>query len=234
MIDFINVSKKYEGEEEYVFENFNLHINRGELVAFTGSSGIGKTTLINLLLKDIEPSSGEIMVDGKKLSQIKRSKTPYYRRQMGVVFQDYKLMPEMTAYENVRAAMVGVGAWNSKSGVKRIGSIFSMLGIANLHNKKPEQMSGGEKQKICMARAIVNYPRILVADEPTGNLDPAASEEIFQLLKIINLQGITVVLSTHDVELVERMNWKRIELCEENGFTGLTKRIIKSEEDNQS
>lgn len=232
MIDFLNVSKKYEDEDDYVFENFNLHIGRGELVVFTGSSGIGKTTLLQLLMKEIEPTSGEIIVDGKKLSQIRHGKLPYYRRQMGVIFQDFKLMPDLTAYENVRAAMVAVGAWNSATGMQRISSVFSMLGIVHLHNKRPEQMSFGERQKVCMARAIINYPHILVADEPTSNLDPTASQEIFQLLNLINKQGITVVVSTNDVEHIDIMNGRNIELGEAIGFTGLAKRLERNEEDN--
>ncbi len=231
MIDFIDVSKKYNDDEDFVFEHFNLHINRGEIVAFTGTSGIGKTTLINLLLKDIEPTSGEIIVDDKPLGKIKERRLPYYRRDLGVIFQDFRLIPELTAYENVRMAMIGAGGWN-KNGLKRISSIFSMLGITRLHNKKPSEMSGGEQQKVCMARAIVNYPRILLADEPTGNLDPKSSEEIFALLKIINNQGITVIVSTHDHERLKDTNWRVIELNESNGFRRLSENITNSEADN--
>jgi len=233
MVDFINVSKKYDDQKESVFENFNLHVDRGEMVALTGSSGIGKTTLITLLLKEIEPSSGEILVDGKKLSKINYRKIPFYRRQIGVIFQDYRLVPGLTAYENVKLAMLAADTWSGKqSEMKRISSIFSMLGIAALHNKKPAQMSGGEQQKVCMARAIVNYPLLLLADEPTGNLDPKSSEEIFNLLKIINQQGITVILSTHDVERAEKLGCRNVKLCEANGFRGLEKRKEISEEDN--
>ncbi len=231
MIDFIDVSKKYTDESDYVFEHFNLHIDRGEIVAFIGESGIGKTTLINLLLKDIEPTSGEIIVDGKDIAKIRVRRLPYYRRELGVIFQDFRLVPELTAYENVRMAMIGAGGWN-KNSLKRISSIFSMLGIARLHNKRPDEMSGGEQQKVCMARAIVNYPRILLADEPTGNLDPKSSEEIFNLLKIINNQGITVIVSTHDQERLKGTNWRVIELNESNGFTGLSKNIKNSEAEN--
>jgi len=217
MIDFIKVSKKYSDEYGFVFEDFDLHIDRGEIVAIIGESGIGKTTLINLLLRESEVTSGEIIVDGKKLSKLSHRKVPYYRRELGVIFQDFKLIPELTAYENVKAAMVGAGGWNTK-GYKRISSIFSMLGITSLHNKKPLELSGGEQQKVCMARAIVNYPRILLADEPTKNLDPDSSMEIFKLLQLINLQGITVVLSTHDYDCLKEMKWRTINLNESKAF----------------
>jgi len=220
MIDFIDVSKKYNEESEYVFEHFNLHVNRGEILALAGSSGIGKTTLINLLLRDILPTSGRIIVDGRNIEKIPNRKIPYYRRELGIIFQDFRLIPELTAYENVRIAMVGAGGWG-RNGIKRISSVFSMLGIARLHNKKVCELSGGEQQKVCMARAIINYPRILLCDEPTGNLDPGSSEEIFTLLEIINRQGITVIVSTHDYERLNRTNWRRIELNEDNGFKGL-------------
>lgn len=231
MIDFIDVSKRYNEDDGYVFEHFNLHIERGEMVALIGTSGIGKTTLLNMLLKDIEPTSGEIMVDDVKLSKLRGRRVPYYRRELGVIFQDYKLIPELTAYENVQMAMIGAGGWN-KNGYKRISSIFSMLGIARLHNKKPDEMSGGEQQKICLARAIVNFPRILIADEPTGNLDPKSSDEIFALLRLINNQGITVIVSTHDYERIMDTGWRVIELNESNGFRQLSRKLTNSEAKN--
>lgn len=218
MVEFVDVSKKYDGDLECIFEHFNLHIRRGEIVALTGESGIGKTTLINLLLKDIEPSSGQILVDGKRLSDIKSGELPYYRRELGVIFQDFRLIPNLSAYENVKAAMIGIGGWNRLSGTKKISLVFSMLGIQHLHNKKPNEMSGGEQQKVCMARAIINHPKILLADEPTGNLDPKASAEIFSLLRIINNQGITVIVSTHDLERLKDTDFRQIELNADNGF----------------
>jgi len=214
MITFEHVSKTYDKADNPVLKDLNFHIDRGEFVAIVGPSGCGKTTLINMLMKVIDPSSGRIIVAGRDITSIKRSMIPYYRRTLGVVFQDYKLIEEKNAYDNVGYAMMATGG-RTKDMVSRISSIFSLLGITELHNRVPSKLSGGECQKVCMARALINRPQILLCDEPTGNLDPISSAEIFRLLKIIQQQGITVVVATHDIKLAEEIGARIINLNKE-------------------
>jgi len=214
MITLEHVSKTYETETVPVLEDMNLHVDRGEFVSIVGLSGSGKTTLINILMKVTSPSSGKVYVAGRDLSSIRNGKIPYYRRTLGVVFQDYKLIEDKTAYENVCHAMLAVGG-RRKDMVSRVTSIFSLLGITELHNRLPSQMSGGQCQKVCMARALINRPQILLCDEPTGNLDPESSAEIFRLLKIVQQQGITVVVATHDIKLAEEIGARIIRLSKE-------------------
>jgi len=216
MITLEHVSKKYETECVSGLEDFNLHIDRGEFVAIVGPSGSGKTTLINILLKVIEPSSGKVFVAGKDISSIQGKKIPFYRRTIGVVFQDYKLNPEETAYDNVCDAMLATGG-RYKDMDGRVCSFFSLLGIAELHDRFPSEMSGGQCQKVCMARALINRPQILLCDEPTGNLDPESSAEIFGLLKLIQRQGVTIVVATHDIKQAEEIGARIINLDKEDG-----------------
>lgn len=211
MITLEHVNKTYEEDGNVALSDLSLHIDRGEFVALIGLSGSGKTTLLNLLMKVIEPTSGKIYVAGKDLSTIKTSKIPFYRRSLGVVFQDYRLIPEETAYDNVGHAMLAAGG-RRKDMINRVSSVFSLLGITDLHNRYPNQMSGGQCQKVCMARALINRPQILLCDEPTGNLDPEASEEIFRLLQLIQRQGITVVVATHDVTRATKIGARIINL----------------------
>ncbi len=197
MISFENINKKYEGDERPVFQDFSEHIEPGELILITGKSGSGKSTLISMLLKDTEPDSGRIVVDRQDISLISRNKIPLYRRSIGVIFQDFKLFNEYTVYGNLELTLNITGG-RLKDTEKRITDILKLLGIDRLYKRYPEELSGGEKQKVCMARAIINDPKILLADEPTGNLDPASSREIMRLINVVNRQGTTVLMATHD------------------------------------
>lgn len=205
------VTKVYEDTGTVALKDFSLEVGNGEFVAIVGASGVGKTTLLNLILKEIEPTDGSIQVLGKDIGKITRENVPYYRRQLGVIFQDYRLIPYENAYNNVKIAMMAAGG-RSVNTSKRISGIFRMLGIDRLHKRFPNEMSGGECQKVCMARAIVNDPSIILADEPTGNLDPKSSAEIFKLLEIINHQGVTVLLVTHDVERLKGLKCRVVSM----------------------
>ena len=209
MIEFIDVSMQYSPQEKPVLENFNLHVRPGEFVALTGKSGSGKTTLISLLTRQLLPTKGEIRVDGRDITLISDRDIPAYRRNIGIVFQDFKLIQDQTAFENVALSLLFAGGRN-RDIERRTASVFSMLGITNLHKRYPSELSGGQQQKVCIARAIVNQPRLLLADEPTGNLDPAASEEIFSMFKLINSRGIAVVLATHDLERLKGLECRNI------------------------
>ncbi|MBR3538142.1 MAG: ATP-binding cassette domain-containing protein, partial [Eubacterium sp.] len=176
---------------------------RGEFVLITGKSGSGKSTLLHLLMKELDGYTGSILVDGTELSKIEQKNVPIYRRKLGVVFQDAKLFNDYSVYGNLELVLSMTGLKKSQID-QRITSVLSLLKIENLYKRYPKELSGGETQKVCLARALINYPPILLADEPTGNLDPAASEEIFRLFEIIHRQGTTVVMVTHDPETAER------------------------------
>lgn len=207
MIDFENVNKTY-GKNVKAVRNLNLHIDDGEFVFIMGDSGSGKSTLIRLLLKEIEPTSGTITVDGEKITGMKRRKVPYYRRKLGVVFQDFKLLKDLNVYENVAFAqrVVVTPARQIRRDVPRI---LTMVGLSAKYKAYPNELSGGEQQRVAIARALVNKPDILLCDEPTGNLDAGNAWEVMQLLEKINEEGTTVVMVTHSREIVERMN-KRV------------------------
>lgn len=213
MISFSHVTKKYENEDGkvLVYEDFSEEIGKGEFVVLTGESGSGKTTLIKMLLKETEPDSGTIFVDGKDISKIGRKDIPFYRRSIGVLFQDFRLIQESSVYDNLMSAILATGG-SYKEAEKKIVDVLTMLGIDSLHKRFPKQMSGGEQQKVCLARAIINNPVILLVDEPTGNLDPSSSAEINRLLDVVNGQGITIVMATHDIAAAERPGRRRIDL----------------------
>lgn len=206
-----HVSKTYEDNNCTALQDLNLEIADGEFVLLTGSSGCGKTTLIRLLLKEIEPTEGELWVNERKLSSIERAEIPYYRREIGVVFQDFRLFDTKTVYENVDIARIITGGRKKDASLK-IGALLSLLGIQQLHKRYPSQLSGGEKQKVCLARALVNHPTVLLADEPTGNLDPASAAEIMQLFGLIHKQGTTVIVATHDSEAAAGLYDREIRL----------------------
>jgi cell division transport system ATP-binding protein len=218
MITFSHVTKEYVTEDGRVsvYSDFNEEIADGEFVILTGKSGSGKTTLLRMLLKETEPKSGEIIVDGKKLSEIKRSEIPYYRRSIGVVFQDFRLIPDLSVYDNLVTTILATGG-TSKDAEAKITNVLTMLGIDRLHKRFPKELSGGEQQKVCLARAVINNPKILLVDEPTGNLDPASSAELIRLLEIIHDQGITIVMATHDQLAAGARDRRRIDLDERNG-----------------
>lgn len=204
MISFRKMCMSYPDSEGPVFTDFTEHIRRGEFVLVSGRSGSGKTTLIHLLIKELTGYTGSIKVDGEELSAIRPAKIPEYRRKLGVVFQDAKLFDGYTVYDNLELSMSMTKGRKADTD-HRIRNVLKMMGAEHLYRRYPEELSGGETQRVCMARALLNWPKILLADEPTGNLDPEASEEIFRLLEIIHRQGTTVVLATHDHETAEKI-----------------------------
>ena len=210
VIEFANVTKVYPSGDTGL-ENASFAIQPGEFVFLVGASGSGKSTTIRLLLKEAEPTAGEIRVAGRDLAKIPRNRVPYYRRNIGVVFQDYKLLPNRTVYENVAYALQVTGG--SRRDIRdKVPDILRLTGLSlKLHNV-PDQLSGVEQQRVSVARAFVNHPPLLLADEPTGNLDPETSIGIMQLLYRINKTGTTVVVATHDVEMVNKMRRRVIEL----------------------
>ncbi len=213
MIDLENVSKTYSTGVP-ALENINLHIDKGEFVFITGVSGSGKSTLIKLLLKELNPTSGRIVINGRNLSGIKPNKLPYLRRDIGVVFQDFRLFEDRNVYENVAFAQKAIEAPGKRICAKVL-AMLSMVGLLEKYKTNPKQLSGGEQQRVAIARALINKPAILLADEPTGNLDEANSWEIMKLLENANEQGTTVVVVTHNLEIVRAMRKRTITI--ENG-----------------
>ena len=207
MIDLDRVSKYYDAGRPAVDE-ISLHVDAGEFVFVVGDSGSGKSTLIRLLLKELEPTSGIITVGGNVLNTMKRRRIPKYRRRIGTVFQDFRLLEEMTVYENVALAMRAVEARGSLI-KRRVPEILREVGLADKYKNYPRELSGGEQQRVAIARAIVNHPKLLLADEPTGNLDPGNSYDIMSLLETINEHGTTVLVVTHNRELVDEFR-KRV------------------------
>lgn len=213
MIQFAHVTKHYEGKPKPVFEDFSAVIEDGEFVLLTGESGAGKSTFIRLLLKETLVTSGKIYVLDQELGSLSDKQLPIYRRKLGVVFQNPSLIPEQTVYQNVELARLIVGG-TKKENRRVIASLFVLLGITHLHNRYPGELSGGEKQKVCLARALVNYPAILLADEPTGNLSPSESRELLKLFELAHRQGITVIVATHDKENARELAYREIALGE--------------------
>lgn len=214
MICLNNVTKIYDNQAKGI-ENVSLSIKQGEFVFIVGTSGSGKSTFIRLLLKEVDLTSGEIIVSRQNLSLIHPKLLPYYRRNIGVVFQDFKLLPNKTVYENVAFAMEIVQA-SSKDIRRSVPAVLSMVGLEKKYKDYPNQLSGGEKQRTAIARAIVNKPPLLLADEPTGNLDPDNALEIMKLLEKINSHGTTVIVATHAKDLVDSMKKRVITFVEGN------------------
>ena len=207
MIEFKDVSKVYDNNVK-ALSNVNIKIVAGDFVFLVGPSGAGKSTFVKMLLKEIEPSEGQIIVDGIELSKIKRKKVPFHRRKIGMVFQDFRLIPSLNVYENVAFAMRVLEASPSEI-KKQVPIALSLVGLSNKQKMFPNQLSGGEQQRVSIARAIVNKPLVLIADEPTGNLDPETAKEIMALIEDINRSGTTVVMATHAKEIVDDMQ-KRV------------------------
>ncbi len=214
MIEFRNVSKKYDTGTEAI-HNINFKINKGEFAFLVGSSGSGKSTIIKLILKEEEPTSGNIIINGKDTTFLKPSRVPFLRRSMGIVFQDFRLLPDKTVYENVAFAMYVVRA-TPKHIRRQVPMVLSLVGLANKAKVYPNELSGGEQQRVALARAIVNNPSMLIADEPTGNLDPNTAWDIMELLNDINLRGTTVVVATHAKDIVDKMNKRVIRIDKGN------------------
>ena len=213
MISFDHVYKEYVTKEKVtrVYSDFSEQIEDGEFVVLTGESGSGKTTLIKILLKEVEPTKGSVIVDGKDITRMKRSQIPYYRRSLGVLFQDFRLVQNESVYDNLYSSIIATGG-SPKEAEAKIINVLTMLGIDHLHKRYPKELSGGEQQKVCLARAIINNPGILLVDEPTGNLDPDASKEINRLLDVVNATGVTIVMATHDLDAANMQGRRRINL----------------------
>jgi cell division transport system ATP-binding protein len=210
VIEFTRVTKTYPSGDVGV-DDVSFAIRRGEFVFLVGSTGSGKSTLMRLLIKELEPTAGTIRVAGRSLADISRAKTPYYRRNLGVVFQDFKLLPNRTVHDNVAYALQVTGGTRKEIRAK-VPDILRLTGLSTKLHNLPDQLSGGEQQRVSIARAFVNHPPLLLADEPNGNLDPETSIGIMQLLYRINRTGTTVVVATHDHAMVDRMRRRVIEL----------------------
>ncbi|MFA7253651.1 MAG: cell division ATP-binding protein FtsE [Patescibacteria group bacterium] len=203
VISFKKVSKIYQSTIEALVD-ISFDINIGEFISVVGPSGAGKSTLIRLLTCEEKPTSGSILIAGRDVTQLKQKDLPYFRRKVGVIFQDFKLLPKKTVYENVSFALEVSDATNEEIN-DRVPKIIELVGLTNRTNALTEQLSGGEKQRVSIARALVHNPKLLIADEPTGNLDPVSTWEIIELLFKINKQGTIVILTTHDKEVVDSL-----------------------------
>jgi cell division transport system ATP-binding protein len=212
VIKFEDVTKIYS-PSTIGLEKVSLHIEKGEFVFLVGPSGSGKSTFIRLLIRELEPDRGRVSVGGRDLATLRRWKVPYLRRNIGCVFQDFKLLPNKTAFDNIMYALVVTGNAGGVS-KKKAAEILSLVGLGHKSSSYPNELSGGEQQRVSIARAFVNHPPLLVADEPTGNLDPDTSMGIMQLLYRINKTGTTVLMATHDREMVDRMRRRVVALDE--------------------
>ena len=210
MIVLDHVTMQYPTGKK-ALDDVTFHINKGEFVFVVGSSGSGKTTLIKLLLKELTPTQGDITVEGKAYSKMKRKEVPILRRKIGVVFQDFRLLKDRTVFENVAFAQQVIEK-PSKEIRREVPAMLTMVGLADQYKQYPRELSGGEQQRVAIARAVVNRPDIILADEPTGDLDPKNSSEIMQLLEEINKRGTTVVVVTHNKDIVDQMQKRVIRL----------------------
>jgi len=211
VIRFENVSKLYPGQEKTALDNVNLEVTKGEFVFLVGLSGSGKSTFLRLVLREEHPSAGTIHVAGKDLGTLANHKIPELRRQVGTVFQDFRLLPNKTIFENVSFTLHVLG-FSQKEINREVPEVLELVGLEDKADRKPSEISGGEQQRVAIARAYVSRPAILIADEPTGNLDPATSVGIMKLLDRINREGTTVVMATHDSGIVDQMRKRVIEL----------------------
>ena len=221
MLIMSDVSKVYPGGST-ALQNVNVHIEPGEFVFVVGPSGAGKSTFIKMLFREVLPTTGSIFVNGVDILSLTPKEIPFMRRQLGIIFQDYRLLPDRTVYENVAFAMQVIEAPHRK--IKRqVMNVLDLVGLRNRANAYPNELSGGEQQRIAIARAIVNDPVFVIADEPTGNLDPETSWEIMEIFKEINATGTTIVMATHDKEVVDAMG-KRVIAIEKG-------RIVRDEKE---
>lgn len=212
MIVLEHVSKSYPGNVQ-ALKDINLNIKKGEFVFVVGPSGSGKTTLFRLLFKELDPTSGNIYINKKNLKKLRHKNVPKFRRGIGVVFQDFRLLKDRNVYENIAFAQQVVGVPNHKIR-KNVMTMLDLVGLTDKVKSKPSELSGGEQQRVALARALINNPPLLLADEPTGNLDPVNSWEIMKLLDAINKRGTTVVVVTHNKEIVEKMQKRVVTLHE--------------------
>jgi cell division transport system ATP-binding protein len=211
MIRFDSVSKSYAGNSRPALNNVSLEILKGEFVFLVGASGSGKSSFLRLVLKEEKPSKGQIHVLGQDLGRMSNRKVPYFRRNLGVVFQDFRLLPQKTVFDNVAFTLQVIG--KSRGFIQEaVPDTLKMVGLGGKSGRFPHELSGGEQQRVAIARAIVNKPAVLLADEPTGNLDPATSAGIMTLLERINMNGTTVIMATHDAGIVDQMQRRVIEI----------------------
>lgn len=211
VIRFENVSKLYPGQEKAALDSVNIEVVKGEFVFLVGLSGSGKSTFLRLVLREERPSSGKIHVAGKDLGTLANHKVPELRRQVGTVFQDFRLLPNKSIFENVAFTLHVLG-YSQKEIAREVPEVLELVGLEDKGDRRPSEISGGEQQRVAIARAYVSRPAILIADEPTGNLDPATSVGIMKLLDRINREGTTVVMATHDSGIVDQMRKRVIEL----------------------
>ena len=211
VITFDNVTKTYTGQSQAALADVNVDIDQGEFVFLVGQSGSGKSTFIRLILREYRPTRGTLYVAGKNLNQLRSWKVPALRRQIGTVFQDFRLLPRKTVYENVAFAMQVIGK-STKEIRNVVPETLELVGLDGKEKRMPDELSGGEQQRVALARAFVNRPKILIADEPTGNLDPDTAVGIMKVLDRINRTGTTVVMATHDSTIVDQMRRRVIEL----------------------
>ena len=221
MINFDNVSKQYKNSNTPALDGINLSIEQGDFVFLVGQSGSGKSSLLRLLLKEEKPTSGTVTVDGINVAKLPNRKVPAFRRTMGIVFQDFRLLPGKTVFDNVAFGMEVIGK-SKKEIQQRIPALLDLVGLEEKAHRLPSELSGGEQQRVALARAFVNRPKLLLADEPTGNLDPSTSVGIMKLLDRINRTGTTIVMATHDVAIVDQMRKRIVQM--ENG------KIIRDQE----
>jgi cell division transport system ATP-binding protein len=210
LVEFINVSKKYPNGT-VALRSVDLYIGRGEIVFIVGLSGAGKTTMIKLLLKEEDVTEGAVILNGVRLSEVGQREKPYIRRGVGIVFQDFRLLPRKTVYENVAFAME-ITAASPREIRRRVPAALLMVGLTGKADQYPSELSGGEQQRIALARALINNPPVLIADEPTGNLDPGTAMDIMHLLDEVNRRGTTVIVATHEREIVDRMRKRVVEI----------------------
>lgn len=212
MITFDHVSLNYDARHT-ALSNINIHIDKGEFVFIVGPSGAGKSTFVKILTHELVPETGSVIVNNIKINKLKPSKVPYYRRSLGIVFQDFRLLSEKTVFENIAFVLRVTGA-KSKDIKERVNKVLDLVGLRGKEKELPSKLSGGEQQRVAIARALVNQPTLLIADEPTGNLDPKTSEEIMKLFTEINHMGTTIIMVTHNKDLVNAMH-KRVVNIEE-------------------
>lgn len=210
MIEFQGVYKNY-GTDSHALEDVNLHIDSGEFVFVVGTSGAGKSTFLKLIMREELPSAGEVIVNNYRLSRLKRKEVPFFRRTMGIVFQDFRLINTMTVFDNVAFSMRVVGKRRREIN-RRVNYVLQLLGLEGKAKRYPLELSGGEQQRVGLARALVNNPSLIIADEPTGNVDPQMSHDIVEMLSRINEKGTTVLMVTHDHDLVRRFGHRVVVL----------------------
>ena len=210
MIHLENVTKRFPGGQE-ALSGLDLSVDKGEMLFITGHSGAGKSTLLRLIALIERPTGGQVIVDGQNLKGIRRRKIPMYRRQIGMVFQDHKLLYDRTVADNVALPLIIAGASHREAG-RRVRASLEQVGLLHKEKRNPETLSAGEQQRVGIARAIASRPKLLIADEPTGNLDPDLSLEVMRVFRRFNEFGVTVLIASHDIDLIDRLGCRRIEL----------------------